>query len=46
MKYSNKAGSRMIGLLLIIAAASMFAALGIAAMRWGVDTRDWSTRSR
>ena len=32
----------MIGLVLLIAIASVFAALGLAAMRWGVDTRDWS----
>ncbi len=32
----------MVVALLIIAVASIFAALGLAAMRWGVDTRDWT----
>jgi hypothetical protein len=32
----------MSGIILIVAIASIFAALGLAAMRWGVDTRDWS----
>jgi hypothetical protein len=31
----------MIGLVLFIAIGAMFAALGVAAMRYGVDTRDW-----
>ena len=31
----------MSGIILIVAIASIFAALGLAAMRWGVDTRDW-----
>ena len=32
----------MLGLVLLIALGAMFAAFGLAAMRWGVDTRDWS----
>jgi hypothetical protein len=32
----------MIGLVLLIAIGSIFAALGLAAMRYGVDTRDWA----
>ena len=32
----------MSGIILIVAIVSIFAALGLAAMRWGVDTRDWS----
>ena len=31
----------MIGLMVFIAIGAVFAALGLAAMRWGVDTRDW-----
>jgi hypothetical protein len=31
----------MLGLMLFIVIGSLFAAFGIAAMRWGVDTRDW-----
>ncbi len=31
----------MIGLVLFIAIGAVFAAFGLAAMRWGVDTRDW-----
>lgn len=30
------------GLLLFAVLGAMFAALGFAAMRWGIDTRDWS----
>ena len=32
----------MIGLVLFVTIGAIFAALGLAAMRWGVDTRDWS----
>jgi hypothetical protein len=32
----------MTGFILMVAIGSIFAALGLAAMRWGVDTRDWS----
>ena len=32
----------MIGLVLLVVIGSVFAALGLAAMRWGVDTRDWA----
>jgi len=31
----------MLGLVLLIALGAMFAAFGLADMRWGVDTRDW-----
>ena len=31
----------MIGLVLFIAIGAVFAALGLAAMRWGIDTGDW-----
>ena len=40
VNYSNKVGTRMTGLMLLIVIGSIFAALGLAAMRWGVDTRD------
>lgn len=32
----------MFGLMLFFAIGVIFAALGLAAMRWGVDTRDWT----
>ncbi len=32
----------MIGLVLVIAISAVFAAFGLAAMRWGADTRDWT----
>ena len=32
----------MIGLMLLVSLGVVFAALGLAAMRWGVDTRDWT----
>jgi hypothetical protein len=32
----------MTGLLLFALLGVIFAALGFATMRWGVDTRDWS----
>jgi hypothetical protein len=32
----------MAGLMLFALLGVIFAALGFAAMRWGVDTRDWS----
>jgi nitrogen fixation-related uncharacterized protein len=32
----------MIGLMLLVTVGAIFAALGLAAMRWGVDTRDWA----
>ena len=32
----------MDGIVLFVILGAMFAALGLAAMRWGVDTRDWS----
>jgi hypothetical protein len=32
----------MLGLLSLAVIATVFAALGLAAMRWGVDTREWS----
>ena len=32
----------MSGIILIVAIGSIVAALGLAAMRWGVDPRDWS----
>ena len=32
----------MPGIIILVAIGSVFAALGLAAMRWGVDTRDWS----
>ena len=34
----------MIGLVLFMLVGAMFASLGLAAARWGVDTRDWSFR--
>ena len=34
----------MVGLVLFIIVGIAFAALGMAAARWGVDTRDWSFR--
>ena len=36
----------MTAVILMVAIGSIFAALGFAAMRWGVDTRDWSFGSR
>lgn len=36
----------MAGLLLFIAIGSVFAALGLASARWGVDTRDWRFQIR
>lgn len=36
----------MAGLLLFIVIGSIFAAFGLAAARWGVDTRDWSFQLR
>lgn len=32
----------MVGLVLFIVIGAVFAAFGLAAMRWGVDTRDWT----
>ena len=32
----------MIVVVFVIASAAVLAALGIAAMRWGVDTREWT----
>ena len=32
----------MIGLMLLVTVGAIFAALGLAAMRWGVDTLDWA----
>jgi hypothetical protein len=34
----------MVGLVLFILVGAAFAALGMAAARWGVDSRDWSFR--
>lgn len=34
----------MVGLMLFILVGMAFAALGMAAVRWGVDSRDWSFR--
>ena len=31
----------MVGLMLFIAIAAILAGLGLAAMRWGIDTSDW-----
>lgn len=36
----------MVTLVIMLAIAAIFAALGFAAMRWGVDTRDWSVDGR
>ena len=36
----------MLGLLSLAVMGTIFAALGLAAMRWGVDTRDWSFQLR
>jgi hypothetical protein len=36
----------MVTLVVMLAIASLFAALGLAAMRWGVDSRDWSIDRR
>lgn len=36
----------MAGLILFIVIGSIFAALGLASARWGVDTRDWSFKLR
>ena len=32
----------MAGILLFALLGAIFAALSVATMRWGVDTRDWS----
>ena len=32
----------MAGILLFVLLGAIFAALSVATMRWGVDTRDWS----
>ena len=32
----------MTGVIILVVIGSILAALGLAAMRWGVDTRDWS----
>ena len=32
----------MDGLIILFIIGSIFAALGLSAMRWGVDTREWS----
>ena len=44
--YINKVGAGMAGMLLFLVIGSIFAALGLAAARWGVDTRDWSFQIR
>jgi cbb3-type cytochrome oxidase maturation protein len=36
----------MVTLVIMLAIAAIFAALGLAAMRWGVDSRDWSVDGR
>ena len=36
----------MIMLIMILAVSTMFAALGLAAMRWGVDSRSWTRDGR
>lgn len=36
----------MAGLILFIVIGSIFAGLGLATARWGVDTRDWSFQLR
>jgi cbb3-type cytochrome oxidase maturation protein len=36
----------MVTLVIMLAIASILAALGLAAMKWGVDTRDWSVDGR
>jgi nitrogen fixation-related uncharacterized protein len=36
----------MIALIMILAISALFAALGFAAMRWGVDSRSWTRDGR
>lgn len=36
----------MVGMLLLLIVGTILAALGLAAMRWGVDSRDSSYRIR
>jgi len=36
----------MIMLIMILVVSAMFAALGFAAMRWGVDSRAWTRDGR
>jgi nitrogen fixation-related uncharacterized protein len=36
----------MIGLFFLVATAAIFAGLGLAALRWGVDSRAWTRDGR
>ena len=36
----------MTGLIILAAIAAIFTVLGLAAMRWGVDSREWSLYAR
>lgn len=36
----------MTGLMLLLVLGSIIAILDVAAMRWGADSRDWSSETR
>jgi hypothetical protein len=36
----------MTGLIILAAIAAIFTVLGLAAMRWGTDSREWTLYSR